>query len=84
MGSERVIDCDVDTSGHFGLGQLTYLYCFWAGLLGSLPVLSAQSFAKQLPFLNQQNGEKSRRNYFMTNLHERMLPGTTVRIPVQG
>ena len=30
---------------HFGRGHLTYLHCSWASLLGSLPVLSAHSFA---------------------------------------
>ena len=40
----------------------------------------------QLPGLNQRKGENGRRNYFMTKLHERMLPDvridpTTVRIP---
>ena len=56
--------------------------------LGSLPVLSAHSLASNwpLPFLNQRKGENGRRNYFMTNLHERMLPDVriepaTVRIP---
>ena len=42
----------------FERGQLTCPQCFWASLLGSLPVhvLSAHSFASnwQLPFLNQQ------------------------------
>ena len=32
-------------SGHLGLGQLTDPHCSWASLLGSLPVLSAHSFA---------------------------------------
>ena len=75
-------------SGHFGHGQLTYPHCSWASLLGSLPVLSAHSFASnwQLPFLNQRKGENGGRNYFMTNLHKRMLPDVriepaTVRIP---
>ena len=27
-----------------------------------------------MPFLNQQKGENDRRKYFMTSLHERMLP----------
>ena len=60
----------------------------WASLLGSLPVLSAHSFASnwQLSFLNQRKGENGRRNYFMTSLHERMLSDAriepaTVRIP---
>ena len=39
-------------SGHLERGQLTYPHCSWASLLGSLPVLSAHSFAsnRQLPF----------------------------------
>ena len=63
-------------SGHFRCGQLTYQHCSWASLLGSLPVLSARSFTSnfQLPFLNQQKGKNCHWNYFMTNLHERMLP----------
>ena len=75
-------------SGHFGHSQLTYPNCSWASLLGSLPVLSAHSFASnwQLPFLNKRKGENGRRNYFMTKLHERMLPDVrieprTVHIP---
>ena len=54
--------------GHFGRGQLTLPHCSWASLLGSLPVLSAHSFASnwQLPFLNQRKGENDRRIYFMT------------------
>ena len=66
-------------SGHFGCSQWTYQHCSWASLLGSLPVLSAHSFANdwQLPFLNQRKGENGHRNYFMTNLHERMLPDLT-------
>ena len=74
--------------GHFGRGQLTYPHCSWASLLGSLPVLSAHSFASnwQLPFLNQRKGEDGRRNYFMAKNHDRMLPdvrieSTTDRIP---
>ena len=36
----------------------------------------AHSFARnwQLPFLYQRKGENDRRQYFMINLHERMLP----------
>ena len=74
--------------GHFGRGQLSYPHCSWTSLLGSLQVLSAHSFANnwQLPFLKQRKGENGRKKYFMTNLHERMLPDvriepTTVRIP---
>ena len=67
-------------SGHVRRGHLTYPHCFWASLLGSLPVLSAHSFASnwQLPFLNQQKGENGCRNYFMTNLHGRMLPDVRI------
>ena len=75
-------------SGHFGHGQLICSHCSWASLLGSLLVLSAHSFDSnwQLPFLIQRKGENGRRNYFMTNLLERMLSGmriepTTVCIP---
>ena len=75
-------------SGHFGRGQLIYPHCSWASLLGSFPVLSAHSFASnwQLPFLNQRKGRNDRRNYFLTNLRERMLQDVriepaTVRIP---
>ena len=75
-------------SGHFGRGQLAYKHCSWVSLLRSLPVLSAHSFASnwQLPFLNQRKGENGRKNYFITKLHERMLPDVriepaTVRIP---
>ena len=41
---------------------------FGRRVLGSLPVLSAHSFASnwQLPFLNQWKGENGRRNLFMT------------------
>ena len=61
----------------FGRGQFTYPHCFWSSLLGILLVLSAHSFAScnwQLPFFNQRKGENGRRNYFTTNLHERLLP----------
>ena len=66
-------------SCHFGRGQLTYPHYSWATLLGSLPVLST-FFASnwQLSFLNQQKGENGRRNYFMINLHGRMLPGVRI------
>ena len=54
----------------------------WASFLGSLPVLSACSFASnwQLPFLNQRRGENGRRNYFMNSLQERMLPDVNPRL----
>ena len=70
-------------SGHFGLGRLSYPHCSWTSPLGSLPVLSVRSFASnwQLPFLNQPKGENGRRNYFMTNLHERMLPDVRIEPP---
>ena len=54
--------------GNFGRSHLTQPHCSWASLLGSLPVLSAHSFASnwQLTFLNQQKGGSGRRNVFMT------------------
>ena len=54
--------------GHFGRGQLPLSHCSWASLLGSLPVLSAHSFASnwQSLFLNQRKRENGRRNVFMT------------------
>ena len=66
--------------GHFGRGQLSYPHCSWASLLGGLQVLSAHSFASnwQLPFLNQRKRENGRKNYFLTNLHERMLPDVRI------
>ena len=71
--------------GHFGRGQLTLPYgscCSWAGLLGSLqvPILSSHYFVSnwQLLFLNHRKGETGRRNYFMTNLHEIMLPDVRI------
>ena len=67
-------------------GRLTYPHCSWTSLLGSLPVLSAHSFASnwQLPFLNQRKGENGCRN-FITKHYERLLPDvriepSTVRI----
>ena len=52
--------------GHFRRSQLTYPHCSWASLLGSLPVLSAHSFASnwQLSFLNQRKRENGCRNFF--------------------
>ena len=51
-------------------------------------VLSAHSITsnRQLPFFNQRKGENGRRNYFITNLYDRMLPDVrikpvTIRIP---
>ena len=43
---------------------------------------SAHSFAInwQQPFLNQRKWENGRRNYFMTDLHERMLPDVRIEI----
>ena len=74
--------------GHFWRDQLlvTYPYCSWASLLGSLQVLSAHSFASnwQLPFLNQRKEENGRRNYFMTKLHERMWQATALLESAEG
>ena len=65
--------------GNFGCGQLTYPHRCSASLLGSLPVLSAHSFASnwQLPFLNQQKG-MALEIISWSKVHERML--TNVRI----
>ena len=62
--------------GHFGRGQLTYPHCSWASLLGSLPVLSAHSFASnwQLLLLNQRKRENGRRNVFMTKSPRKNVP----------
>ena len=75
-------------STQLGRNQLSYPYCSWASLLGSLQVLSAHSFANnwQLPFLNQRKGENGQKNYFTTNLHQRILPDVriepaTIHIP---
>ena len=56
--------------GHFGHNQLTLPHCSWASLLGSLPVLSAHSFASnwQLPLLTQRKGEDG-----PINVNERMF-----------
>ena len=45
--------------------------------LSGLPILSADPFARnwQLPYLNQWYGKNGRRNYFMTNLHEKYVAG---------
>ena len=49
-------------------------------LLGSLPVLSAHSFASnwQLPFLNQRKGENGRRIFFMTKSPRKNMPGVRI------
>ena len=66
--------------GHFERGHLAYPHCSWASLLGSLPVLSAHSFASnwQLPFLNQRKGDNGRRNFFMTKFPRKNLPGVRI------
>ena len=68
--------------GHFGRGQLTYPHCSWASLLGSLPVLSAQSFASnsQLLFLNQRKRENGRRNVFMTKSPRKNVPDVGIEL----
>ena len=65
--------------GHFGRGQLAYPHCWWANLLGSLPVLSAHSFASnwQLLFLNQRKRENCHRNVFMTKSPRKNVPCRT-------
>ena len=60
------------------------VYCSWASLQGSLPVLSAHSLASnwQMPFLNQRKGENGCRNFFMTKcLPDLRIEPATVRIP---
>ena len=61
---------------HFGCGQSTYPHCSWASLLGSLPVLSAHSFASnwQLLFLNQRKSENGRRNVFVAKSPWKNVP----------
>ena len=68
--------------GHFGRGQLTYPHCSWASLLGSLPVLSAHSFASnlQLLFLNQRKRENGRRNVFMTKSPRKNVPDAGIEL----
>ena len=45
------------------------------------PVLSVHLLASnwQLPYMKQQLGENGPRNYFMTNLHARMLPDCRIK-----
>ena len=67
-------------SGHFGHGQLSYPHGSWTSLLGSWLVLSAHSFASNwhLSFLNQRRRENGRKNVFMTNLYDKMLPDVRI------
>ena len=62
--------------GHFGRGQLPIPHCSSASLLGSLPELSAHSFASnwQLLFLNQQKRENGHRSFFMTKSPWKNVP----------
>ena len=64
----------------FRARQLAYPHCSWASLLGSLPVLSAHSFASnwQLPFLNQRKGENGRRIFFITKSPRKNVPGVRI------
>ena len=68
--------------GNFGCGQLTYPHCSWASLLGSLPVLSAHSFASNwhLLFLNQRKRENGRRNVFMTKSPRKNVPDVGIEL----
>ena len=59
-------------------GPSTLFRLFWACSVNLSTLFLGKphgTFASnwQLPFLNRRNGEKGCRNYFMTNLHERML-----------
>ena len=68
--------------GHVEHGQL-----YWAGLvLYVVKQYCAHSFTRnwQLRFLNQRKRENDCRKYFMINLHERMLPTSAIRYPMQG
>ena len=66
----------------FWASQLTYPHCSWASLLGSLPVLSAHSFASnwQLLFLNQRKRENGRRNVFMTKSQRKNVPDVGIEL----
>ena len=68
--------------GNFGYGQLTLPHCSWAILLGSLPVLSAHSFASnwQLLFLNQWKRENGHRNVFMTKSPRKNVPDVGIEL----
>ena len=68
--------------GHFGRGQLTYPHFSWASLLGSLPVLSAHSFASnwQLLFFIQWKRENGRRNVFMTKSPRKNVPDVGIEL----
>ena len=67
---------------HFGCGQLPLPHCSWASLLGSLPVLSAHSFASnwQLLFLNQRKWENGRQNVFMTKSPRKNVPDMGIEL----
>ena len=54
----------------------------WASLLGSLPVLSAHSFASnwQLLFLNQRKRENGRRNAFITKSPRKNVPDVGIEL----
>ena len=72
--------------GHFGRGQLILSYCSWASLLGSLPALSALSFASnwQLLFLNQRKRIAvdmfSWMFYIFTKSPRKNVPGVGIEI----
>ena len=68
--------------GHFRHRQLTKPHCSWASFLGSLPVLSALSFASnwQLLFLNQRKRENGRRNVFMTKSPRKNVPDVVIEL----
>ena len=68
--------------GHFGRSQLSSSHCSWASLLGSLPVLSAHSFASSwyLLFLNQWKRENGCRNFFMTKSPRKNVPDVGIKL----
>ena len=64
------------------LVYLTTLFLDRLSPLSSQPV-SVHIFVRnwQLPFSNQRKGANDRRQYFMINLHERMLPDPPGSVP---
>ena len=66
----------------FGHSLLAWPHCSWENLLGSLPVLSAHSFASnwQLLFLNQQKRENGRRNFFITRSPRKNVPDVGIEL----
>ena len=66
----------------FRLRSVNLATLFLGKLLGSLPVLSAHSFASnwQLLFLNQRKRENGRRNVFMTKSPRKNVPDVVIEL----